>query len=77
MVNTLQVFIKTAAISGIGLFWVNFTIEAFKFARHIVSTSPEEETYKAFCENCQEYFEDDEYHLINGSRLCGFCRLKK
>ena len=41
MVNALRVFIKTAAVSGIGLVWVNFTKEAFKFAWHIVSTSPE------------------------------------
>ena len=68
MVNALQVFIKTAAVSGIGLFWANFTIEAFKFAWHITTTSPKKETYKAFCENCEEYFEDDEYHLINGSQ---------
>ena len=78
MVNALQVFIKTAAISGIGLFWVSFTIEAFKFAWHIVSTSPEKETWKpitkAVCGNCQELYDDDEYHLIHGTHLCGACR---
>ena len=36
MVNVLQAMIKTAAVSEIGLFWANFTIEAFKFAWHIV-----------------------------------------
>ena len=50
MVNALHVFIKTAAVSGIGLVWVNFTIEAFKFARHIISTSPEEKTLKSVVE---------------------------
>ena len=46
-VDALQVFIKTAAVSGIGLVWVNFTVKAFKMAWHIFSTSPEEETWEA------------------------------
>ena len=70
MVNSLQVWIKTAAISGIGLLWANFTIEAFKFARHIISTSPGQETSKIFftavCENCQEHFLADGNEVING-----------
>ena len=41
-VDVLQAFIKTAAISGIGLFWVNFTLKAFKMAWHIMFTSREE-----------------------------------
>ena len=41
-VDILQTFIKTAAVSGIGLVWVNFTVKAFKMAWHIISTSPEE-----------------------------------
>ena len=45
-IDVLQASIKAAAISGIALVWVNFTIEAFKFAWHIVSTSPEKETWK-------------------------------
>ena len=61
--NALDVFIKTAAVSGIGLVWINFTLKAFKMAWHIISTSPEEETFKAvtnvMCENCQECFIDD------------------
>ena len=77
-VNALQVFIKTAAIIGIGLFWVNFTTETFKFAWHIISTSPEKETYKpsfkAVCGHCQEHYDDDEYHLIDGTHLCEACR---
>ena len=46
-VNALKAFIKTAAVSGIVLVWVNFTEEAFKMAWHIISTSPEQETWKA------------------------------
>ena len=42
----LQPFIKTAAVSGVALVWVNFTVKAFKFALHIVSTSPEDETWE-------------------------------
>ena len=37
----LQTFIKTAAVSGIAFFWVNFTVESLKLAWHIISTSPE------------------------------------
>ena len=35
MVNVLQIFIKTAAVSGIAFFWVNFTVESLKMAWHI------------------------------------------
>ena len=77
-VNTLQVFIKTAAVSGIGLVWVNFTIEAFKMAWHIISSSPEEKNLdpiaQAVCGHCQELYDDDEYHLIHGTHLCEACR---
>ena len=45
-VNALQASIKTAAVSGIVLVWVNFTIEALKMAWHIVSTSPEKKLVK-------------------------------
>ena len=37
----LQAFIKTAAVSGIALFWVNFTVESLKLAWHIISASLE------------------------------------
>ena len=63
-VDVLQTFIKTAAVSGIAFVWANFTVKAFKFARHIVSTSPEDETWepivkqRAICEECQGYFFD-------------------
>ena len=75
MVDVLQTFIKTAAVSGIAFFWVNFTVESFKMAWHIISTSPEKTlSFKAVCGNCQEYYDDDEYHLIHGTHLCEACR---
>ena len=78
MVDVLQASIKVAAVSGIFMAWSNFTIEAFKFAWHIISTSPEEETWKAItkamCENCRKLYDDDEYHLIHGTHSCGACR---
>ena len=78
MVDVLQASIKAAAVGGIFFIWVNCTIEAFKFAWHIVSTSPEEETWKpitkAVCGHCQEHYDDEEYHLIHGTHLCEACR---
>ena len=81
-VNVIQASTKTAAISGITFFWANFTIEAFNFAWHIISTSLGEETckavskdiFKVVCENCQEPYDDDEIHLIRGNYLCETCR---
>ena len=35
-VNVLKTFIKTAAVSGIAFFWVNFTAESLKLAWHII-----------------------------------------
>ena len=76
-VKALQVFIKTAAVSGKAFVWVNFTVKAFKMAGHIISTSPEDETWnpitQAVCGHCQELY-DDEYHLIHGTHLCEACR---
>ena len=78
MVNALRASIKAAAVGGIFFVWANYTIEAFKIAWHIVSTSPEEETWKAVskvvCGNCQEHYDDDEYHLIHGAHLSEACR---
>ena len=54
MVDALQASIKVAAVSGIFMIWSNFTIEAFKFPWHIVSTSPEEETGKPSQKPCVE-----------------------
>ena len=56
--------IKSAAVGGIAMVWVNFTVKAFKMAGHIISTSPEEETFEpvtkeiVMCEKCQEHFID-------------------
>ena len=56
----LQAFIKTAAVSGIALFWVNFTVESLKLAWHIISASPEPIVkQKVMCESCYGYFLDD------------------
>ena len=76
--DPLQAPLKVAAVGGIFVVWSKFTIEAFKFAWHIVSTSPEKETYKAsfkaVCDRCQEIYDDDGYHLINGEHSCEACR---
>ena len=78
MVDPVQASLKAAAVGGIFMIWANFTIEAFKFSWHIISTSPKKETYeasfKAVCKNCQEHYDDDEYHLIHGTHLCKVCR---
>ena len=84
----LQAFIKTAAVSGIAFFWVNFTVESLKMAWHIISmrnsqdsakdiifSFPEDAAdFKIVCENCHELYDNDELHLINGSKLCEACR---
>ena len=81
MHNALQASLKAAAVSGIFMLWANITIEAFKLSWHIISTSPEKDTYEAvfkiLYENCRKLYDDDECHLINGSYLCEACRLKK
>ena len=78
MVDPVQASLKVAAVGGIFMIWANFTIEAFKFSWHIISTSPEKETYKAsfkaVCDHCQEHYDDDEYHLIHGTHSCKACR---
>ena len=80
MADVFQASIKAAAVGGILFIWANYTIEAFKFAWHIVSISPEKETWKAVtkvpCENCKKYYDDDEYGLIYGTHLCEACRQK-
>ena len=76
--KVLQALIKAAAVGGIFFIWSNFTIEAFKIAWHIVSASPEKETWKAaskgVCGNCQEHYDVEEYLLIHGTHLCEACR---
>ena len=55
--------IKSVAVGGIAMLWVNFTLRAFKMAWHIISTSPEDlkpiTKEIVMCENCQECFIDD------------------
>ena len=80
--NLVQASLKAAAVSGIFIIWANFTIEAFKFSWHIISTSPDKETLKVVrktvFQNCGEIYDDDEErHVIDGVLLCDFCRLKK
>ena len=86
-VNILQVFIKTAAVSGIAFLWVNFTVESLKMAWHIISNSPEtcqpivkvmcaetcQPIVKVMCESCNGYFLDDGGELIHGKLLCESC----
>ena len=77
MVGTLKALISGAAVGGIFFMWVDNTIKVF--ARHIISTLAEEEktlraSCKAVCGNCQEHYDDDEYHLIHGTHLCKACR---
>ena len=47
--NALHASTKVAAVGGIGLVWLNYTVEAFKMAWHIISTSPEERPWKRNC----------------------------
>ena len=80
--NLLEASFKLIAVSGIFMMWTKFTIEAFNFSWHIISTSPDEETYKPLvklvCQNCGEIYDDDEErHVIDGVLLCEFCKLKK
>ena len=69
----LQAFIKTAAVGGIAFFWVNVTVESFKIAWHIISTSEPIVKQKVMCENCYGYFLDDGGELIHGKILCESC----
>ena len=69
-----QNLIKSAAISGIAFFWVNFTAESLKMVWHILSPSWKPPATKAVCGHCQELYDDDEYHLIHGTYLCEACR---
>ena len=73
------ILIKTAAVTGIGLVWANFTVKAFKMAWHIISTSPEKEEILpvkqiVICEDCQKHFLDDENALEQEKLLCEDCR---
>ena len=76
--DLVQASLKAAAISGIFMIWANFTIEAFKFSWHIISTSPGEKTLevvrKAVCENCGNVYDDDDFDVITEVCLCFDCR---
>ena len=71
--DLFQASFKVAAVSGIFMIWTNFTIETFKFSWHIITTSPEKETYKAVtkvrCEECKEFFIEED-----GKNICFTCR---
>ena len=58
-----QASLKAAAVGGIFILWTNITIEAFKLSWHIISTSPEEDTYKpvtsVMCTECRHLFPRD------------------
>ena len=76
MVDPVQSVLKAAAVGWIFMIWYNFTIEAFNFAWHIISTSPEKETWKAvskvMCAECRQFFIDklDE----NKTYICLSCQ---
>ena len=78
MPNALQASLKAAAVGGIFMLWVNFTIEAFKLSWHIISSSPEKETLevvrKAVCQNCGNVYDDDDFDVITEKCLCFDCR---
>ena len=67
---TFVPFLKAAAVGGIFAMWAKLTIEAFSLSWHIITTSPEKETYKAItmvkCDECGE--------LFNGDNICFPCR---
>ena len=42
----IRTFVETAAVSGIALFWINFTAESLQMVWHIVSASPLEPVVK-------------------------------
>ena len=56
--------LKAAAVGGIFMAWINFTIEAFKFSWHIITTTPEKETYmpvtRVMCTECKHFFPGDQ-----------------
>ena len=73
------ILIKTAAVTGIGLVWANFTVKAFKMAWHIISTSLQKDEILPIkqivvCEECQKHFLDDENVLEHETFLCKGCR---
>ena len=71
--NPLEASFKLIAVGGIFMILTKLTKEAFKFSWHIISTSPEKETYKAVskvrCEECKEFFIEED-----GKNICFTCR---
>ena len=78
--------LKVAAVGGIFMVWYKITIEAFNFAWHIISISPEKETLKAIskvmCAECKQFFvdkpdEDQTYVCFSCAgfkAVCGYCQ---
>ena len=60
----MDLALKTAAVSGILMLWYTFTEATLKFSWHIITTSPENDTYKPVtsveCTECRRFFPDDE-----------------
>ena len=76
--NTHSAILKFVAVGGLFSAWFKVSVDVFNFAWQILSISPKEETLeavtKAVCGNCQEHYDEDEYHLIHGTHLCDACR---
>ena len=73
------ILIKSAAVTGIGLVWDNFTVNAFKMAWYIISTSPEKEEILPIkqilvCDECQIHFADDGSEFEHERFLCEDCQ---
>ena len=66
--DPFQTVFKTAAVGGIFMTWFKFTIEAFKFSWHIITTTPEEKTYKpvtsVMCTECRHFFPGEQEPFI-------------
>ena len=77
--DVVQASLKAAAVSGIFIIWADFTIQAFKFSWHIISTSPDKEALKvirkAVYENCGNFYNDDDFDVIIERCLCFDCRV--
>ena len=60
----MELSLKVAAVGGISMIWYYFTKEAFNFSWHIITTSPEKDTYRpverAMCTECRHFFPGDE-----------------
>ena len=74
--DPVQAPLKVVAVSALIWTWFKFTKEVFKFSWQIISSSPDEETYKAVskvcCQECNGFFngESDE----DGKFICFTCQ---